>query len=112
MDAHGNPVDFLISDGVTHDSKIAPNLLSLLDLTKTEVVNADRGYDSKELRHLISATQAHPNIPKKKNSKSGNTHMDWHIYKARHVIENTFATLKHFRSIVTRFDKLKNSYTK
>ena len=36
--------------------------------------------------------------------------MDWHIYKARYVIENTFATLKHFRGIVTRFVKLKSNY--
>lgn len=36
--------------------------------------------------------------------------MDWHVYKARHVVESTFATLKHFRSIATRFDKLVNSY--
>lgn len=110
VDAHGNPIDFLISDGVTHDTKVAPKLIALLNLTKTEVLNADKGYDSESLRHLISSTKTHPNIPKKHNSKSGNEHMDWHIYKARHVIENTFATLKHFRSIATRFDKLKNSY--
>lgn len=36
--------------------------------------------------------------------------MDWCIYKARHVVENTFARLKHFRGVATRFDKLKNSY--
>ncbi|EJO9764943.1 transposase [Klebsiella pneumoniae] len=37
--------------------------------------------------------------------------MDWHIYKARHVVENMFATLKHFRGLATRYDKLKSSYS-
>ena len=37
----------------------------------------------------------HANIPRKKNAKTSNRHMDWLIYQARHVVENTFASLKH-----------------
>ncbi|MEZ1447013.1 transposase, partial [Klebsiella pneumoniae] len=44
-------------------------------------------------------------------SLKDNSHMDWHIYKARHVVENMFATLKHFRGLATRYDKLKSSYS-
>ncbi len=36
--------------------------------------------------------------------------MDWYLYKMRHLVENAFARLKHFRSIATRFDKLKESF--
>lgn len=36
--------------------------------------------------------------------------MDRDIYKVRHVVENMFATLKHFRGLAIRYDKLKNSY--
>ena len=36
--------------------------------------------------------------------------MDWLIYQARHVVENTFANLKHFRALSSRYDKLLNSY--
>ncbi len=32
------------------------------------------------------------------------------IYQARHVIENTFTSLKHQRVISSRYDKLLNSY--
>ncbi|WP_019958915.1 IS5 family transposase, partial [Vitreoscilla stercoraria] len=32
VDAHGNPLEFLVGDGITHDIKIAPMLLQLLDL--------------------------------------------------------------------------------
>ena len=38
------------------------------------------------------------------------TDMDWCLYKYRHLIENLFARLKHFRSIATRYDKLKRNY--
>ena len=30
---------------------------------------------------------------------------DRHLYKARHLIENFFARLKHYRAIATRYDK-------
>lgn len=70
VDAHGNPLDFLISDGVTHDIKVAPCLLSLIDLDKTAVLNADKGYDSEEFRDMISSTGTLPNIPRKNNSKN------------------------------------------
>ena len=38
VDAHGNPIEFIVGDGVTHDIKIAPALLQLLDLKDTVVV--------------------------------------------------------------------------
>ena len=110
VDAHGNPLDFIISDGVTHDVKIAPDLIEKVDLKETKLLNADRGYISENISESLSQQGVHPNIPNKRNSLSGNAHMDWHIYKARHVVENMFATLKHFRGLATRYDKLKNSY--
>ena len=36
--------------------------------------------------------------------------MDWLIYQAKHVVENTFASLKHQRAISSRYDKLLNNY--
>jgi len=72
VDAHGNPIDFMITDGTTHDVKVAPDLISTLDLKETKVVCADKGYDSE------------PN----------NDHMDWYLYKIRHLVENMFCRLK------------------
>jgi transposase len=43
-------------------------------------------------------------------SRGGNTDMDWCLYKYRHLVENLFARIKHFRAIATRFDKLKRNY--
>ena len=85
----------------------------LLDLKDTEFLNADKGYDSEAFRELIHSHGVHANIPRKKNAKTNNGHnghMDWMIYQARHVVENTFASLKHQRVISSRYDKLLNSY--
>ena len=53
VDAHRNPIEFIVGDGVTHDIKIAPALLKLLDLKDTGLLNADKGYDSEEFRDLV-----------------------------------------------------------
>jgi len=36
--------------------------------------------------------------------------MDKALYRYRHLVENVFARLKHFRAVATRFDKLKRNY--
>lgn len=110
VDLHGNPIEFIIVDGTTHDIKIAPALLERLDLKETEFLNADKGYDFEEFRELIYSQGPHANIPRKKNTKTSNEHMDWFIYQASHVVENTFARLKHSRDLSSRYDKLFNSY--
>ena len=110
VDSHGNPVQFLIEDGTTHDVKVAPKLVNNIDLHETEILCADKGYDSESLREQIEKTGTQANIPKKSNTLSNNDHVDWYFYKIRHLIENTFARLKQFRGIATRYDKLKQSY--
>jgi len=86
FDAHGRPIDFMIIDGTTHDVKIAPELISKLDLTETDMVCADKGYDSEPLREQIRQTGTKANIPRKSNSQSNNDHMDWYLYKIRHLV--------------------------
>ena len=84
--------------------------MTLLDLEQTEILCADKGYDSEPLRNQIKVTKTKANIPKKSNTKTSNDHMDWYLYKIRHLVENTFARLKHFRGVATRYDKLKRNY--
>ncbi len=71
---------------------------------------ADKGYDNEALRDLIKQQKSIPVIPRKSNSTIGNDDMDWGLYKLRHLVENIFARLKHFRAIATRYDKLKRNY--
>ena len=107
-DAFGLPIAFELTGGEVHDCKIAAEFIG--KLPDAEFTVADKGYDSAEVREAIEQKSSIPVIPRKKNSKIGNIHMDWSLYKYRHLIENLFARLKHFRSIATRFDKLKRNY--
>lgn len=109
VDGFGLPIEFEITGGDVHDCKVAPELIEKLPVAMYTI--ADKGYDSDELRMFIRNKQSIPIIPKKRNSKIGNDKdMDWALYKYRHLVENIFARLKHFRSIATRYDKLKRNF--
>jgi transposase len=110
VDAFGLPIHFEITGGQVHDCKAAPGLIA--ELKEVEFIIADKGYDSESLRSRsqIQEQGSIPVIPRKENSKIGNQDMDWSLYKYRHLVENTFARLKYFRSIATRYEKLKRNY--
>ncbi len=40
----------------------------------------------------------------------GNADLDRGLYRNRHLVENAFARLKHYRAVASRFDKLKRNY--
>lgn len=82
----------------------------LLALPVADSVVGGKGYGSKNVRAAIAETGATPIIPRRKGSKLDNDGMDWCLYKYRHLVENAFARLKHFRGIATRYDKLKRNY--
>lgn len=107
-DAHGNPVNFEITGGQVHDSKVAPQLIDLLD--NAEHFIADKGYDSDEIRNMAVQSKMNPVIPRRVNSSKPNPTFDSYLYKMRHLVENLFARLKHFRSIATRFEKLARNF--
>lgn len=68
VDACGNAVDFIITGGQVHDVKVAPTLIDRNDLTNTQILSADKGYDCDTLRKKIGQTGVIANIPKKSNS--------------------------------------------
>jgi transposase len=107
-DSKGMPISFTLSDGNINDSAIAPDLIA--QLVSTQFLVADKGYDSEAIRALIYAKGANPIIPRKSNSTVGNADMNWDLYKSRHLVENLFARLKHFRAIATRYDKLQQNF--
>lgn len=108
VDSCGFPIEFTITGGEVHDSKEAPELIAKLPNSDYKI--ADRGYDSELLREQIRKQGGTPVIPKKKNSTVGNEDIDWCLYKYRHLVENAFARLKHFRAVATRYDKLKRNF--
>lgn len=48
-------------------------------------------YDTKNSRDIMEV------IPRKSNSKKPNPEFDSFLYKRRHLVENLFARLKHYR---------------
>jgi transposase len=75
-----------------------------------ETIIADKGYDSERIRETIESQGAKPVIPRKRNAVKGNADLDRGLYRYRHLVENTFARLKHYRAVASRFDKLKRNY--
>ena len=108
VDSDGLPIEFTVTGGEVHDSTVASELIEPLPLSKAVV--ADKGYDSEKIRKQIEDRGAVAVIPRKSNSVIGNSDMDWSLYHHRHLVENAFARLKHFRGLATRYDKLKRNY--
>ena len=82
---------------------------ALVSGIQTATVTADKGYDSDELAETIEASGALANIPPRSN-RNNKRPVDWHRYKARHLVECFFNRLKQFRRIATRYDKLANRF--
>ena len=107
-DAHGNPIDFEVTGGEIHETKIIQTLMNKIG--SAEYFVADKGYDSEEIRRYAIDNGIIPVIPRRSNSKKENPYFDSYLYKLRHLVENLFARLKHFRSIATRFEKLARNF--
>ena len=102
VDALGNPIRFHLTGGQASDLDGADALLPTIDAA---IVIADKGYDAQE--RVVGALLKQGKqavIPSRKNCKEKRKY-DWHLYKARHLVENFFARLKQNRCIATRYDK-------
>ena len=97
VDSYALPVHFELSGGQAHDVWYAQRVLDGAPLGLNVV--ADKAYDSGALREHIEASGSVPVIPRRQNSVIGNHNMDWGLYKYRHLVENAFARVKHFRAI-------------
>lgn len=100
-DAHGYPIHIEITGGEVHDSQVAELMID--KVKHGEYLIADKGYDCERIRDYARNAGMIPIIPLRKNSKRENSDFDWYLYKMRHLVENLFARLKHFRGIATRF---------
>ena len=69
-----------------------------------------KAFDADWLRADLDDRGAAAVIPPKANRKTIIS-FDRDRYRWRHLIENTFAKLKEFRAVATRYDKTDTSYT-
>ena len=103
-DALGNPTSFHLTPG--HASDLAGADALLPDLVQhIQALLADTAYDAQErVLDVLEKAEVTIVIPPKTNRRQPRPY-DTHLYQARHLIENFFAKLKHYRALATRYDK-------
>ena len=108
VDGLGNPVAFLLSPGNDNDSAHAIELMSMTDITASNLLG-DKAYGTKEILAYIEKHKATAVIPPKSNAKQPWA-VDYCLYKERHLVECFFQKIKWFRRVATRYDKLDMSF--
>ena len=97
---------FLLLPGQRHDSIGVGPLISDLEFG---ALLADEAFDGDELRAELDRRGVTAVIPPKANRKRPSA-CDFDTYKWRHLVENSFAELKQFRRIATRYEKHAANY--
>ena len=108
VDGLGNPVHFLLSGGQVHDSKIAVDVLSGIDISGSNILG-DKAYGTEKIRAYITEHNAEYTIPPKASNPNP-WFCDFWVYKERYLVECFFNKIKAFRSVATRYDKLASSF--
>jgi transposase len=106
VDALGNPVAFALTGGQAHDLGQAQPLLAKV---KPKALLADKAYDANALIQALQQSQIIPVIPSKSN-RIEPRQTDYALCRERNIVERFFNTIKHFRAIATRYDKLANTF--
>ena len=101
-DAAGRPLRMFLSAGQCSDYIGARALLETLP--PAAYLLADRGYDADWYREALEDKGITPCIPSRKSRKNAIPH-DEARYRNRHKIENSFARLKDWRRVATRYDR-------
>nr|WP_290919210.1 IS5 family transposase [Hyphomonas sp. 34-62-18] len=101
-DAAGRPLRMFLTAGQRSDYIGARALLD--GLPPAEHMLADRGYDADWYREALEDKGITPCIPSRKNRRVPIPH-DEARYRKRHKIENSFARLKDWRRVATRYDR-------
>ena len=97
---------FVLLPGQRHDTIGVP---PLIEGVAFGALLGDKAFDMDWLRADLDARGAAAVIPPKANRKT-QFNLDRDMYRWRHLIENTFAKLKEFRAVATRYDKTDTSY--
>ena len=100
-DAQGRPLRFALTGGQAGDASQAIPLLSGIE---TGYVIADKGYESDKVLDFIRSQGTIAVIPPKSNWQNPGEY-NRVLYRKRNLIERAFNKLKHWRRVVTRYDR-------
>jgi len=129
VDGNGLPLAVVVTGGQRNDGAMLELVLDDIRVprigggrprTKPDAVLADKAYGSGVNRRMLRARGIQAVIPeksdqiaarKRKGSKGGRPPVfDGDAYKNRNVVERSFALVKQWRGIATRYDKLAITY--
>lgn len=96
-------MEFLLSAGNDHDSIHAIEILSKVDISKSNILG-DKAYSSGQICSYITEQGGQYTIPPKSHV-ARQWECDWWQYKERHLVECFFQKIKWFRRVATRYDK-------
>ena len=96
----------MLLPGQRHDTVGVP---PLIEGVAFGALLGDKAFGVDWIRADLVARGAAAVIPPKA-SRKGHFDFDRAMYRWRHLIENTFAKLKEFRAVATRYDKTDTSY--
>lgn len=98
----------MLSGGQVHDSKIAIDVLSEIEISGSNILG-DKAYGTGKIRTYITEHSADYTIPPRDNNPDP-WFCDFGLYKERHLVECFFNKIKAFRRVATRYDKLASSF--
>lgn len=125
VDGHGRPLVVLVGAGQAGDGPVLEHLLAHLKVqrrglgrprTRPDRLRGDKAYSSRATRQLLRRRGIVAVIPepsdqighrKRRGTQGGRRPaFDAQDYKGRNVVERNFNTVKQWRGLATRYDKL------
>jgi transposase len=123
-DGHGIPIAIGGIQSGNHNDlyEIVPAFSAMIKLlnrcgivVENSILNADKGFDSRNLRMACRRRNIEPNIKenirnRKKSKRGRKRFFNKDVYKRRFVNERAFAWLDSFRTLLVIFDKLDEAW--
>lgn len=129
VDGKGRPLAMVITGGQRNDGAVLEQVLADIRVprkgpgrprTRPDAVLADKAYAAGVTRRMLQRRGIKVVIPlksdqiaarKRKGSKGGRPPgLDNQMYRGRNVVERSFALIKQWRGLATRYDKLAITY--
>jgi transposase len=129
VDGKGRPLAVVVTGGQRNDGAMLATVLDEIVVprlgagrarTRPEAVIADRAYTSRVTRRLLRRRKITAVIPQKcdetaarqRRGSAGGRPPAFNetLYKKRNLVERSFALLKQWRALATRYDKLAITY--
>ena len=123
VDGAGTPLGALLDSASPSEVKLLEQTLDTIAVRRTgqpgrphkrpDRLIADRGYDSNPLREALKRRGIEPIIPARSNNRKATDQDGRKLrrYKRRWIVERTFAWLGHFRRLITRHERLIETYS-